>query len=161
MSENHFGLPKLKLNRRLIMVATKTKPLNKGVFLALVNDFFEQFQNCCNRPNPPTGKELDKVLTSDFQLISNERVVVKNLQDYLKRIKMFRDKYEHFDIIGPLEEPIIADNKIALQYEIKLTDRDGREQIVCIIAFATIQDQKISRWQQVTHEKGIGTWDKP
>lgn len=143
------------------MVSTKTKTLNKSTYLTLINDFFAAFQECCNRPEAPKGKELVNYLNSDFQLISNERTEVKNLQDYYKRIELFRNRYEHFDIIGPLEEPLIGDNKVVLQYEISLEGRDGEAQIVCIMAIATFKDNKISRWQQVTHEKGRGTWDRP
>ena len=52
------------------------------------------------------------------------------------------------------EEPIVADNKIVLQYDIKLNLRNGQKEQVFVIAVAELENNHLVRWTQVTHQVG-------
>jgi hypothetical protein len=140
-------------------MATKLA-FSKNEVLNLVNSFFSIFEKICNAEKSPTSSDLEKILARNFNLNSNGLTLCKSLSDYLKRITNLRSKYSHFDITGPMEAPIVADNQVALHYEIDLKGRDGKARQVYIMATATIQDGKIANWIQVTHEKGFKRWDE-
>lgn len=120
--------------------------------LSVINTFFEVFQKWCNQPNNPTPADLDKFLSPHFELISNGEVMVSGLSNYLERIKKIRSKCAHVDLIGPLE-PVVFEDRVVLQYELDMRTHDGQPQQVFVMAVATVVDNKISQWIQVTHAK--------
>lgn len=138
----------------------KTEGLQKRQTLTLLNDFLHQFQNLCNQPETPIAADLAKFLAANFKLFSNGEVLCKDLESYLERITTLRSKYAHFDIVGPLQEPLFCeDNKILVQYELDLRTRDAKQERVYIMAVATLEDGKVTQWEQTTHEKGQKHWD--
>lgn len=141
------------------MATAKTVTLNKTQTLSAINDFLSLTQKWCNQSNAPSMSDLESALTRNFQISSNGNVVGRSVSDYMNRITRFRQKYSHFDIIGPLEEPLVADNKVALQYEVELTARDGKKSRVNIMALATLEGNKMAQWTQVAHEQDSSRWD--
>ncbi len=141
------------------MATVKTPSVNKNQALTILSDFLAQTQKWCNQPNAPATSDLETYLVRNFQFSSNGEVVGRSLSDYLNRITRFRQKYSHFDIVGPFEEPVVTDNKVALQYEVELTAHDGQTSHVYIMAFATLEGNKVSKWVQVASEQGSSLWD--
>jgi hypothetical protein len=141
------------------MVTQKVHALSKNEAFTILNNFFESFPTWCTQSTQPTVSDLEKCLSRNFQLTSNEEPYSKNITDYLNRIVKLRKKYSSFDVTGPLEEPFISDNKIVVQYELNLRTHSGKNSQVYIIAIGTIEDHKFTKWTQVTHEKGTSQWD--
>lgn len=136
------------------MAITKTMPLNKAQALSFLNELLSNLSNWCNQENPaPRINDLEKFLAKNFELVSNDVSLVKGIDKYLQRLEHLRSKYETFEIIGPLEEPLLCDNKIICYYDLNLGFADGETRDVCIMAIATIENNKVTRWVQVTHDK--------
>lgn len=137
-----------------------TKTLDKTKTLHVVDEFFKQFDIwCCRDPITPSVSELEKYLSKNIQIFNNGQLIVKSSTNYLDRIKKFQKKYSNFQISEPLEEPLIRDNQGVIYYRLDLTTQKGEHKQVYIMAHFTIENDKISRWVEVTHEKGLNTWD--
>lgn len=140
------------------MVAIKS--LDKNKTLNIIYDFFKQFKTWCSRsPATPSVEELEKYLSRNLQMFNNGQLVVKGSANYLDRLKKFQKKYSNFQISEPIEEPTVCDNQAVLYYKLDLTTHDGQHKQVYIMGQLTIEDNKISRWIEVTSEKGAGNWD--
>lgn len=137
-----------------------TKSLDKTSILNVVYNFFKQFQTWCG-PSAitPSANELEKYFSKNLQMFNNGQLVVKGAANYLDRLKKFQKKYSKFQISEPLEEPLITDNHGTIYYKLDLTTQSGEHKQVYIMGLFTIEDNKISRWVEVTHEKGAGNWD--
>jgi hypothetical protein len=142
------------------MVMTKTASLDKNQVSNLVEGFFQQFQNCCNRQHKVNTSDLEKLISHNFQISSNEHILSRNLSEYVNYIEQLKQEYSHFEVSTPLEEPLICGNKIAVQYEINTTAHKGEKKQFCLIAIATIEDNKFTQWTQVSHEKETANWRK-
>lgn len=141
-------------------MVTRAVHLSKEQALTLINDFFAQFPIWCNQDKAPTVADLEQFLAHNFQISCNDRVIAKNTTEYLKRVKNMREKFSNFELIGPLEEPLVHDNKLVCQYDLNVHANDGIKVEVCFMAIATIEGNKIVRWQEVSHEKHTGKyWD--
>ncbi len=136
------------------MVTSKAKHAGHGhqqVF-GVLNDFLHHFQQWCNQPKAPLAAELEKFLAHNFHLSSNNKTLCKSLTDYVQRIHHLRKEYAHFEVIGPLAEPLVCeDNKIVINYELALRTHQGQKRRFCIMAIASYVDNKFVSWQQVTH----------
>jgi predicted alternative tryptophan synthase beta-subunit len=137
-----------------------TKSLDKNKILNIVYDFFKQFQTWCG-PSAitPSVNELEKFFSKNLQMFNNGQLVVKNAANYLDRLQKFQKKYSSFKISEPLEDPLMSDNQVAVYYQLDLTTQNGQHKQIFIMGLFTIEDNKISRWIEVTQEKGAGNWD--
>lgn len=142
------------------MVGIKTANLDKTQALNVIYGFFKQVQEWCAKSNPIQISEVEKHLSSHFQIISNGKPIGKNSADYLKRLQQFQKQYNHFDISKPVEEPIICGNQIAVHYKVNLQSRSGQAKEVQIMAIATIEENRVAKWSQVACEQGTGKWDQ-
>lgn len=143
------------------MVATKTAPITKEEALAVVSDFFKHFQTWISTAKVPVQSELERYLSPQFTITSNGHLTGRTAAEYLTRVKKLQEKYSRFEISKPLEEPIHQGNEIALYYRVDLTPRSGgANKQVYILALGRIEDHRIVRWTQVTHQHGTGDWDK-
>lgn len=134
--------------------------MDKTKTLGVIFDFFKQFQKWCSpSAATPSLSELEKYISKNLQMSSNGQSVTRSSANYLDRLLKFQKKYSSFQISEPLEEPIIYDNRAAIYYRLDLTTKTGQHKQVYIMGLVTIEDDKISRWIQVTNEKGLGTWD--
>lgn len=140
------------------MVATKS--FDKTKILNVVYDFFKQFQVWCGpSAHTPSVNELEKYLSKNLQMFNNGQLVARSSANYLDRLQKFQKKYPKFQISKPIEEPLICDNQGVIYYQIDLTAQNGQHKQVYVMGLFTIEDDKISRWVEVTHEKGAGNWD--
>lgn len=141
------------------MVATKSM-LDLNQALALVKEFFDQFQISCNKTNPPTVTEFQKFLSPNFSLMSNERHLAKNLQEYINHMATVQKKYSNFKIVPAKEEPIFAKDKLAIAYELHVTSRQSKQPVVILmIGIAKFEDNKIKNWFEVSHQRGDHQWN--
>jgi hypothetical protein len=143
------------------MATTKTPAaIDKREAITKLTSFFQIFQAACNQQGPINASTLEPYLSKNFQLTSNDRIAARSLSDYLNRLARFQKKFSHVEVAGPAAEPLISGNKIAIQYTMDLTYRDGKKSEVLVMALGTIEDNKIANWTQVTHEKGSSPqWD--
>ena len=141
------------------MATTKSTTVDKTQAISLVDNFLEQFQAVCNQPSPAKASDLDKWLSQNLQVTSNGNVVDRSLQDYINRIGKMKSKYSRIEIQDRLEEPIVSDNKVVVNYDAVLTGKNNQAVTVNIMAIATVDNNKISRWTQVANQKGTGNWD--
>lgn len=140
------------------MVATKVKKSTKQ-HLNLLNDFFENFQNWCKPQKNPSIAELAKCLSSDFEISINGKVLCHNLQEYLERINSIKRKFTNFEITGPVEEPLFAeDNKIIVKFEVSLHTPEAGRHTFYKMAIGTIEDDKFVRWEEVSHRESKKEW---
>lgn len=143
------------------MTAVKTAPLAKQEALNVIYDFFKQFQSWISAAKAPIQSEVEKNLSPHFKITINGQIAGKTSADYVSRIKELQNKYSRVEISKPLEEPIYSGNEIAIYYRLDLTPKAGGPvKQVYILALGTIEDKHITRWTQVTHQKGTGDWDK-
>jgi hypothetical protein len=138
-----------------------TKTLDKTKIVGVIYDFFKQFKQWCG-PSAvtPSANELEKYLSKNLQMFNNGQLVVKSAAHYLDRLKKFQSKYSSFQISEPLEEPLVEDNRASIYYKLDLTTRNKQHIEVYIMGLFTIEQDKISRWIEVTNEKGMELWDK-
>lgn len=137
-----------------------TKTLDKTKTLSVIYDFFKQFKQWCG-PSAvtPSANELEKYLSKNLQMFNNGHLIVKGAANYLERLKKFQSKYSNFQISEPLEEPLMEDNRASLYYKLELTTRNGQHREVYVMGLFTIEQDKISRWFEVTNERGMELWD--
>jgi hypothetical protein len=139
-------------SKEKFMVATKTQTLDKQKTLQVLNNFLDQFKNCCKQKQPPNAVNFENILSHDFQNSSNGKLVGKNIQDFLKRIQEVQKKYSQVEITR-LQDCLISDNKGIIQYDINLTSQSGEKRLLNIMAIATIDGDLITHWSQVSHYK--------
>ena len=63
-------------------------------------------------------------------------------------------KYSQLDFTH-LRDCLISDNKAIIQYDMNFTLQNGEKRLLNIMAIATIDDNLITQWSQVSHNKGI------
>ncbi len=141
------------------MVLTKEATLEKSQVTTLLNSFLKQFQNASSNTNPPNAAEFERLLSRNFQISINGKTVEKNLDNYLNRIQKLQKKYSQIKVSNLLEEPLISNNKATIQFEISLTPRNGPQIQLHAMAIATIENNKITEWKQVSSEKGLNHLD--
>ena len=134
------------------MVATKTQALEKQKALQVIHNFFDKFKNCCKQKQPPNVANFEHILSHDFQNSSNGKLIGKNIQDFLKRIQEVQKKYSHIEL-SHLQDCLISGNKAIIQYDMTLNLQNGEKRLLNIMAIATIDDDLITHWSQVSHDK--------
>jgi hypothetical protein len=140
------------------MTMTKAQPaMDKAQAKTWAKNFLQNFQNIYNQPNM-TEADLEKIFTTNFQFTSNNQLLTKSTAEHMNRATKLRKKYAHFELKG-LEEPVINENRIAVNYELNLRAHNGQKSQVLIMAIATLEGNKISQWSQVTHDKHSNPWD--
>lgn len=140
------------------MVATKSG-IDKKHALALVNSFMHEFQNCFNRPAVPSAVEFEKFLSRNFQITTNGHTRAKSLAEYLARIQKLQQKYAHVELSSPIHDPVIADNKVVIEFKGEFTPRAGKKTYLYFMAIGTVEDNKWVQWEEVTHSKDEAQWD--
>lgn len=134
------------------MVATKTQALEKQKALQLLNTFLEHFKTCCKQKNAPNADDVENIVSQDFQNSSNGKLIGRNLQDFLKRIQETQKKYSNVEF-SRLQDCLICGNKAVVQYDMSRTSQNGEKSQLNIMAIATINDDLITHWSQVSHNK--------
>ncbi len=142
------------------MSTVKAAPLDRQKAVSLIENFFKQFEICCNRQTAPTPEEFKNIFAENFQISSNNKFVAKSRLEYLDRIKTFQKKYSHVKISSLLEEPIFSENKVVVRYDADLISHGQQKNIqVNIMAIATIDNNLLTSWSQIAHVMGRDQWD--
>jgi hypothetical protein len=141
-------------------MSTKLASLDRAQANTLIHHFLDQFKECCNNSAPLNAADLDKYLAHNIQMSSNGQLVCHTTEEYHGRLEKYKEKYSHIEFKYLMDEPLIADNNAIINYSVKLTGKPKQAPIeLNIMAIATIEDGKISKWSQVVHEKGSSHWD--
>lgn len=144
------------------MSALKTAPLSAHQAQNVINKIFHLLQEIYSQAKQPQAAELENLFSRNFELNSNGHMMCHNLNEFMKRIEIIKNKYSKVKFSTPHEEPLTSENRIVTNYTLHLTPRAGGQPIdVEIMAIATLEGEKLSKWHQVAHEKGTGRWDKP
>lgn len=134
------------------MVATKTQTVDKQKCLQLINSFLDHFRNCCRQKNAPNTAEFQNIVSRDFQNSCNGKVIGRTLEDFLRRIQDTQKKYSTVEF-SRLQDCLISGNKAIVQYDINRTSQKGEKSQLNVMAIATIDDDVITHWSQVSHNK--------
>jgi hypothetical protein len=139
-------------------MATKFATLDRAHARTVINNFLDQFQNLCNTTGTLRTTELEKWMSRNIEFSSNGQVVCHNSAEYIAHLDKYREAYSSLEIINLLDDTLVADNKAIANYDVHLIDRKTKKLIkVNVIVIATIEDSKITRWNQVANEKGSST----
>jgi|GEM_PF-3028671 len=142
------------------MSSVKTASLNRQKTVTLIENFFKQFEICCNRQTAPTAVEFENIIAENFQISSNNKLAAKSRSEYLDRIRNFQKNYSSVKISALMEEPIISDNKVVVRYDADLIARERQQNMqVNIIAIATVDNDLLTSWNQIAHVTGRDQWD--
>ena len=106
------------------MVATKTQALDKQKALQVLNNFLEQFKNCCTQKHSPNAANFENILSHDFQNLRGGKLIGKNITEFLKRIQESQKKYSHIDF-SDIQDCLISGDKAIIQYNMNRTWQDG------------------------------------
>jgi hypothetical protein len=134
--------------------------LDKKQAAALIKEFFDQFQNSCNKPKQPNSADFQKFLAPDFHITSNDHPLAKNLQEYMVSLANVQKKYSNFKVVPSKEELIISKNKVVIEYELHANSIQTKQPVkILMMAIATVEDNKFKNWIEVSHQKGAGQWN--
>lgn len=141
-------------------MSTKHATLDSAQASTLLHHFLDQFKACCNHPEPIRAADLEKFLAHNVQMSSNGQLVCHSTKEYFARLEKYKERYSHMEVKHLMDEPLIAENKAIINYSVKLTGRDKQDSVeLNVMAIATIENDKIAKWNQVVHEKGSSHWD--
>lgn len=138
-----------------------TKIIEEIRIVNVIYNFFKHFEVWCG-PSPvtPDAHELEKYFSKNLQMFNNGQLVVKGGANYLERLKKFQQMYSNFKISAPLEKPLVTGNQASIYYQLDLTTHANQHKQIYVMGLFTIEEDKISRWVEVTHEKWTSNWDK-
>jgi hypothetical protein len=139
------------------MTGIQVPILDNQEALNLVNGLFQVLRAYVGkRTSIPSLTELENFLSPKIRLMRNERLICRNLDDYLFQLNALQKYFEAIRFSNFLEDPIVAKNKIVLRYHLDCIRSTGEKKEFQIISILTIDQQKISDWTEVLHEKGTG-----
>ncbi|MDP1834567.1 MAG: hypothetical protein Q8K75_01440 [Chlamydiales bacterium] len=129
--------------------AKQVKTLLDGIFNVL---------NEIGRPNAkPDQAKLSKYFAPDFQLTANEnKSAAQNLNQLQERMQKIKAEYPTIEFSKFEEPPLVDQNRIAIHYTMNVTDKNNKKQALLVAAFLTIEEDKVSKWHEIVHEKDAG-----
>jgi hypothetical protein len=142
------------------MVTTKTKNLSQTEVKELINNILKLLHENIQEDVIPDSSVWEKFFAKNYQFISNGVLKCRNINDYLRRYEHLQDTYSHIKFSGPIEDLVISGNQFTLHQSIDLVRHDGSKFQVLMMAIGTVENGKLFRWVQVTHETGIRDWDE-
>lgn len=126
--------------------------LDKQKALQTINNFLQQFCNCCNQKHPPKAEYFKNIISNDFNNSSCGKQIGKNIQDFLKRIENVQKKYSHIDITN-IHECLVSGNHAVVQFDMHSSGRNGEKSLRNFMAIATIDGNVITHWSHVSNER--------
>lgn len=141
------------------MPTLKSAPVDHKQAETLANDVLRLFASYGNPAKAPSASELEKYFTSNLAITSNERNVCNSLNDFVTRIRNIQKNYSSMVYSKLLDTPIVDGNRVAIRYNIDLKTPSGQASQFQILAFLTVEDGKVSRWTDIIHKKGSGSFD--
>jgi len=142
------------------MTLVKTPTLDKAQVKALLSGIFEQFQEFGNQQETPNINDLGKYFANNLQFLCNGKPTCKNLTDFLHRTTNILKQYPSYSFSRLFDELLIPDNKVVIRYDCDLVARNNQKSQINIMAILTIENNKVTQWSEVVHEKGAGGyWD--
>lgn len=138
----------------------KATILDKHEALILLKGFLDEFQNCINHSKALVAAEWERWLSNHFHITSNGKVIAHNLKEYLSDVENFQKRYSHCEIHLMRDECVCADNHLTCYYKVELIGRNNQKVDLQMMAIATIEHDRITKWLQVAHEKGSGHWHR-
>jgi hypothetical protein len=136
------------------MVATKTLYDTKAA-RELVHGILDLY-GYLGKPNHQVDlHKLEKFFSPNIEIISNDKKVVRNISQFQERIRNIQKRFPIIAYTKPLEDPIIADNRVIIRYNAELSEEKGQKRLVTIIAILTVESDKVTQWTEVIHQKKI------
>lgn len=141
------------------MVMMKSEKLDKNQSMMLIKNFLDHFQKIMSSTKSISISDLEKYLSQKFHITHNGQLLASNLTEYMKHVELLHKKFSHFHFAEQHAEPLASGNKMVVHYELLLNSRSGQKIQVHIMALATIEDNKISSWMEVTNVEGTPSWN--
>lgn len=143
------------------MPTVKNAQVDHKTAESLANDVLRLFGTYGNPAKAPASSEIERFFTPNVLITSNDRTVVKGINDFVTRIRNLQKMYSNISYSKLLTSPFVDGNKVAIRYNVDLTSASGKATQFQILALLTVEDGKIANWTDIVHEKGSGSFDNP
>lgn len=141
------------------MPLTKTK-LDKNQAVSIVSEYLEKLESLIENQQPIKASDITEFVSNNYTFTTNGQQVCRSANEYANRLNKLQKKYARMQMSSFIEDPIFENNKLAVYYTADLIPHSGQKKQVFLQGVATLEDNKISSWQQVVCEKGGSDWDK-
>lgn len=119
--------------------------------VAVVEKFLEAFQKWCSPDCAFTLVHMEPYLATHFHLKNNGVTYAKSAADYATAcVEKYRSNYTHCKISIKHDSILTFENKVVLQFEAIFTGSQGKKRATYKMAVATLENDKIVDWQEVT-----------
>jgi hypothetical protein len=118
---------------------------------ALVKKFLKSFSVWLDKSNTSTVDDFECFIAKKFHIQRNGHSWAKSSAEYFDAVQAMRKKYSHvkLSLIG---KPIVAGNKVVIQFIPTFKLAKGKSEAFHIMAIATIKNGRISDWNEVAHQ---------
>jgi hypothetical protein len=138
------------------MVMAKALGLDKKQAMSFLHKFLDHFQSLCNQQRPVNAADLEKYISRNFRNVCNGKPIGKSLTDFAHRIGDLQKKHSSTKIhVDSNQDFFVNDNKAVIQFVVDLVRRDGEKEHLFVMAVATVEDNLITEWNQVSHVQSV------
>jgi hypothetical protein len=141
------------------MAASTKAPVDPKQARTLVEGILELFAEFGKTNAQADAAKLGRFFSPNLQVVSNENNVVSNLNQFQERIRTWKSNYPTITYSKLLVEPVVSANRVAIRYNAEPTDKSGKKHRLQILAILTLENDKVTSWHEVIHEKGTGSVD--
>lgn len=139
------------------MAAVKSPTLDKQLAHKLLNGLFGLLRKYAeDRKTVPSQTELERYISHRVRVTTNDRTTCRNIGDYLLRIREAQKHFEKLEFSDFLEEPIVADQRIVVRFNVDVVRPNGKKAQFQRVAILKVEEDKIASWNELIHEKGSG-----
>ena len=139
--------------------STMKAPVDPKQARTLVEGILELFTELGKTNAKADAGKLGRYFSPSLQLVSNENNVVSNLNQFQERIATWKSNFPTTTYSKLLVEPVVSANRVAIRFNAEPTDKSGKKHRLQIIAILTLENDKVTSWHEVIHEKGTGSVD--
>lgn len=137
--------------------STVKTPVDPKQARTLIEGILELFTELGKTNAKPDAGKLGRFFSSNLQVVTNENNVVSNLNQFQERLSTLKASYPTITYSKLLVEPVVSANRIAIRFNAEPTDKSGKKHRLQVIAILTLENDKVSSWHEVIHEKGTGS----
>lgn len=130
----------------------KEATLEKSQSTEIVEKFLQVFSKACDATaSAPTAATLEQCIAKSFTIKRNGHVTAKNASEYLATIVKIRENYTSCKIAS-VGAPFASNSKVVVQFTAHFSGKQGKKKEFLIMACATVENGKITAWEEVAHE---------
>lgn len=142
------------------MHSLKAAPADRKQAEHIVNELIKQFNTYSNPAHAPSHNDLGQFLADNLTVTNNDQQVSHDLNSLIMHIRELQQQFSNATYTKQQDSLVFDGNKLALRYNIDLTSKAGKRTEFQIFANLTFEDGKVSKIEQVLHEKGSNTYNQ-